>query len=236
MSQLFVAVILFFFSILSTPVFAATMELKSSKDTNPDQTVVIEVLIDTLGEKTVGTDLLVKFIPADLEFIEARPGELYANYHQPRLDLNAGTIRYSGTINKDMPFSGSGVFATLVFKKLTRSQQVFPPEKSGKRPLVELVWKRDDTTDTNIVSVAGKELLFTAPTVRIGGKILGVAEIASEPTTDFLKIQKSSSLQLAPLGIGVGIILLITLLLLFPFLKKRLKKIPVTPEKDSVHL
>lgn len=232
MSQLFVAVVLFLFSVLIAPSFAATMELISTRDPNPDQTVVVEIHIDTLGESTVGTDLLLKFIPADLEFVEARPGELYANYHQPRLDLKAGTIRYSGTVNKDAPFSGSGTFATLVFKKLTQSQQVFPPEKSGERPLIELAWKRDDTTDTNIVSVAGKELLFTAPVVRIEGEILGVAQISSESEADFPIIQKSSSVKLVPLSIGASIILFILALLVFPFLKKRFKKTPVTPEKD----
>ncbi len=229
MSQLFVAIVFFLFSVIVAPTFAATMELTSTRDPNPDQTVVVEVHIDTLGEKTVGTDLLLRFIPTDLEFIEARPGDLYANYHQPRLDLKAGTIRYSGTVNKDSPFSGSGIFATLVFKRLNQSQEVFPPEKSGERPLIELTWKRDNTTDTNIVSVEGKELLFTAPTVRIEGEILGVAQIASESNPDFPIIQKSSSIEVLPLAIGFSMIVIILLMLFFPFLKKRFQKTPATP-------
>jgi len=219
MRQIIVALIALF-SVAVRPVFAADMELVLSSEPVAGETFSVDVKLDTVGEETIGTDLLIKFIPSELEFSEIIPGELYANYHEPRLDLQAGTIRYSGTVNKDDPFSGSGTFATIVFKKLYDTQAVFPPSESGETPLVGLVWERDATTDTNVVSLGGQEILYTAPSVRVGGEVLGVSAVGEGPESDFSLLNVSEArLRFNPVIIGAIIAALV--LILIPIIIRR---------------
>lgn len=210
-----------FLSLAVRPIFAADIELTLESEPEAGETFQIEVRLDTVSEDTIGTDLLIKFIPSELEFSEIQPGELYANYHEPRLDLKAGTIRYSGTADRNTPFSGSGTFATLVFKKLYDTQAVFPPVASGEKPLLGLIWDREATTDTNVVSLGGQEILYTAPSVRVGGDVLGVAAVGEGPESDFGLLQSISTERRSKYLLFGAIIAVITILILPIIIRRR---------------
>ncbi|PIY80533.1 MAG: hypothetical protein COY80_02100 [Candidatus Pacebacteria bacterium CG_4_10_14_0_8_um_filter_42_14] len=210
-------------SVAVRPVFAADMELVLGSEPAAGDTFSVDVKLDTVSEDTIGTDLLIKFVPSQLEFSEIQPGELYANYHEPRLDLKAGTIRYSGTADRNTPFNGSGTFATLVFKKLYDAQSVLPPSESGDKPLVGLLWDRDATTDTNVVSLGGQEILYTAPSVRVGGNVLGVAAVGEGPESDFGLLQATAT-QMRSKYLLIGAIVAALVILILPILIRRRSK------------
>ncbi|NCN24031.1 MAG: hypothetical protein COU65_01360 [Candidatus Pacebacteria bacterium CG10_big_fil_rev_8_21_14_0_10_42_12] len=223
MRHTIVALIAFLSLATLNPVFAADMELVMESEPAANETFSIDVKLDTVSEDTIGTDLLIKFVPSQLEFSEIQPGELYANYHEARLDLKTGTIRYSGTVDKDNPFSGSGTFATLVFKKLYDTQSVLPPAESGDKPLVGLIWERDATTDTNVVSVGGQEILYTAPSVRVGGNVLGVAAVGEGPESDFGLLQETAT-QMRSKYLLIGAIVAVIVILILPIIIRRRSK------------
>ncbi len=218
MRQIFVAIFLFLMS--SSVVKAANIELVLEQEPALDETFAITINLDTVGEQTVGTDLLLQFVPSQLEFIQVTPGELYANYHEPRLDLADATIRYSGTVDRGTPFSGAGTFATFQFKKLTDDQVVLPPIESGEKPLVGLIWEREVTTDSNVVSIDGTELLYTAPTVRVSGEVLGVASVGTFPENETLQATPTQSGWLLFLVVGIAVIAL-GLILFVVFRRKK---------------
>lgn len=206
MRQILVAIL--FFLVSNSVVKAANIELVLEQEPALDEAFAITINLDTVGEQTVGTDLLLQFAPSQLEFIQVTPGELYANYHEPRLDLADATIRYSGTVNRGTPFSGTGTFATFLFKKLTDDQAVLPPIESGEKPLVGLIWEREVTTDSNVVSIDGTELLYTAPVVRVSGEVLGVASVGIFPENETLQATQTQSGELIFFLVGIAVIVI----------------------------
>lgn len=174
---IFFCALLFFSLVVGvSQVSAASIGLQLSKRIEGEDLVEIEVYLDTELQQTIGTDLLFTYEPTELEFVSAKPGELYPNYHDPRVDTVKKQIRYSGTAQFNKYEAKSGLFATLVFRRLINVDTE-----------LALVWSEDATNETNVVSAEGKELLSTQPqplTIKKGkekvGKVAGIADDDSQ--------------------------------------------------------
>lgn len=147
--------------VLPFQIFAAKIELVMPQNLDQNQVFPMQVFLDTQGELTVGTDLLLSFDKRDLEFVQVDQANFYPNYHQAKIYLDKGHIRYSGTSNFRDYQQGSDLFATFFFRK----------KKLGK-PQISLLWQKDRTDDTNVIGINGTDLLSTQPTIRYDDSLL----------------------------------------------------------------
>ena len=138
----------------TTTIQAATGALLSF---SPAQKVIkvgeefdVELLLDTKGVQTSGTDVIVSYDPAVVEVLDVRPGLLYQKYPLNEVDFASGKIGFSAVTEPPKTFSGKGVLAYLKLKAL----------KAGAATL-EIEFTKDVTTDSNVVQPVsgGKDIL-----------------------------------------------------------------------------
>lgn len=174
---------LLFFLFFPSAISAAEIKLVMPSNIGKNQVFPVQVYLDTQGELTVGTDLLFGFDSTDLVFVQVDEANFYSNYHEPIVFLDKGQIRYSGTSNYNDYQAGNELFATFFFKK----------KKIGK-PELHLIWLKDKTNDTNVISENGTDLLTTSPIIEYDnslrikpssknekpGKVLGRADTLTD--------------------------------------------------------
>lgn len=80
-------------------------------------TFQVQILLDTQGVTTDGTDAYIRFNPQVLtpSQVAVNPGSLYSTY-PTTVDAASGKIDVSGIADVSTPYSGSGTFATLSFQ------------------------------------------------------------------------------------------------------------------------
>lgn len=136
----------------------------------------ISVLIDTLGRKTPGVDIILAYNPEFLEISgkikskikgkEKVKPEDYLDISSSRfdtfpymsIDLDKSLISFSALMLPLQDFQGSGEIASLNFKTL----------KSGATQ-VKFIFERKSTTDSN-VAFAGKDILTSVKDLEINIK------------------------------------------------------------------
>lgn len=135
---------------LATPVsaFAATLSLSpATGNANKGCVFSVDILLDTQGAQTDGTDVILTYEPSKLTLAttDITIGKIYADYPGNSVDPQAGKISISGISSVSDAFNGKGTFATLKFK--------VSPTATGNTT-VKFDFNPNDktkTTDTNVV-------------------------------------------------------------------------------------
>lgn len=138
---------------------AAEIELKVAAEPSTDGIFPVFVLVDSLGEPTVGTDLLISYDATRVAFEDLEFGDLYPQQHQVQHTASTQQLRFSGTHEYQSYESVSGLLATLFFRTLSSDQRIVAGEDSA----VSVEWSDGATNDTNVVSTAGSDLLTRKP-------------------------------------------------------------------------
>ncbi|OGD56832.1 hypothetical protein A2V71_00960 [Candidatus Berkelbacteria bacterium RBG_13_40_8] len=119
----------------------------------------VNILLNTNGQPTVGTDVVLTYNPPDLSVIDSdtgtagtqiRAGSLYYSYPANTVDTTNGKITFSGIIQPGgATYSGAGTLATITFRALS--------VQSSSR--VNFNFTIDATNDSNVTSPAGSDML-----------------------------------------------------------------------------
>lgn len=139
---------------LTAPTQAATGALLSfspaQKAVRVGESFDVELLLDTKGIETSGTDVIINYDPTVIEVLNVRPGLLYQKYPLNEVDAAGGKIGLSGIAVPPKPFSGKGTLAYLKLKAL----------KKGAATL-SIEFTKAQTTDSNVVQAGsgGKDVL-----------------------------------------------------------------------------
>lgn len=129
---------------------AATLSLNpSSGSFNKGCEVTLDIVLDTQGVQTDGTDVIMLYPPAQLSISTAdiTKGTIYPEYPGNSVDSAGGRISISGISSVSTPYTGVGSFAKLKFRvadSATAGTPIsitfdFDPNNKTK------------TTDTNVV-------------------------------------------------------------------------------------
>lgn len=126
---------------------AATFSLNpSSKTVSVNETFTVSVLLDTEGQPTDGADAIILYDSGKLSVTSASLGSLYANKVIEDY-ATAGKVTLRATSTASTSFTGSGTFATIVFKAI-----------ADGNANVDFQFTAGSTTDSN-VSKEGSDLL-----------------------------------------------------------------------------
>ncbi|MDO8570133.1 MAG: hypothetical protein Q7R97_00925 [Candidatus Daviesbacteria bacterium] len=149
--RLFVSVVVFLIAITYnlSPVFAAGATLSLSPATgtfNQGCSFSIDVLLDTGGIPTDGTDAILFYDPTRFTATKIRSGTIYSDYPGNTIDAQGGRISINGLSSVSSAFSGTGVLASIDFTvavaapaSVTQIKFDFDPNNKAK------------TTDSNVV-------------------------------------------------------------------------------------
>lgn len=141
----------------------------SPGDFSPGSVFVVDVILDTGGVQTVGTDAVVLFDPAKLAVKAISLGGVYPDY--PRQTVSVGRVEISGATLDPTGIAASGVLAQLTFA-------VLPNASLGSTGLsIEFdQTNKQKTTDANIVDrSSGSDVLDTVTdaSIAIGAPCAG---------------------------------------------------------------
>lgn len=162
-----------FFLMLPYPLFAASGSLsvfpRDLKIVNGAE-FRVTVVMDTGGEKSAGTDVIMRFDPNKLELLDIVPAQAYSTYIGKTINNADGQAAISGIIQPGESVSGSHIFAALIFKA----------EKEGKADISFDVTP-GGRNDSNIASLGGIELLEHAEGAE--AQIVGIGYGEGSPQT-----------------------------------------------------
>lgn len=112
----------------------------------------VNIVLNTNGQSTAGTDAILTYNPLDLQVqdadavtsgVQIKAGTLYASYPANTVDATTGKIMFSGIITPGgVGFTGSGTLATITFKAL----------RTVSSSQVNFVFTLDATNDSNVTS------------------------------------------------------------------------------------
>ena len=121
------------------------------------QTFSVDITLNTGGNETAGSDVIISYDNADLEVldedsgatgVQIKPGSLYTNY--PQNIVSDGNIMFSGVIEPgNSGYNGTGTLATIRFKTL----------KESSESQVNFVFLPGSTDDSNVASMTAEDLL-----------------------------------------------------------------------------
>lgn len=103
------------------------------------EVATVNILVDTGGRNTDGTDVILNFDPKTLSADKVTSGTIYPNYPVNSVDP-AGRVSLSGITSVDKSFSGAGVLGTVTFKAVSLGKTT-----------VALDFSLGNTTDTNVI-------------------------------------------------------------------------------------
>ncbi|MBI3486363.1 hypothetical protein HY025_05505 [Candidatus Daviesbacteria bacterium] len=110
------ALIVFLVTPSSALAVGATLSLNPSSSTvNKGCSFSVGIDLDTGGNNTDGTDVILKFDPTILTAGAITQGSVYPDYPGKSTDNSAGTVTISGLASVTTPFNGSGRFADVSF-------------------------------------------------------------------------------------------------------------------------
>ena len=220
-------VLLFCFSCSS--IYAVKLELTTPQLPNKTDVFPVSVYLNTEGEKTIGTDLLLSYDPKLIEFVRVEPSTMYSRYPDVQIDSIRHQIRYSGTSQFNNYQESNGIFATFYFRPILINNL------KDLTNALKLIWQKNSTNDTNVVSVEGKELLIQEPSIlkieqkNPEGKVEGISTVYKEDTPSRISIpnnSKSTKISFISKPIIVGLSLILILLILLIKKIKKIKKFP----------
>lgn len=121
---------------------SARLTLESpQKEYKVGENIPVSIKLDTGGKSVDGVDIVLKFNPKVIEASSSSvtKGTLLPDY--PVIKVENGVLRVTAISSlQGQSYSGSGIFATIIFKALQR----------GKAQL-SFDFTKDATTDTNVV-------------------------------------------------------------------------------------
>lgn len=141
----------------ASPIFASTLSLSPAAGTfNKGCPFLLEVLLDTQGAPTDGTDAYINFDSSRFTMISIdTTGKIYPEYPGSGIDSqNANRILISGLAAFGKPYSGSGKLASINFtvKEAAQtglSQVTFDFDTNNKNSTIDSnVVKNGDSTET----------------------------------------------------------------------------------------
>lgn len=101
---------------LAGPVFASSLSLSPSSGTfNQNCNFSLDVILDTEGIETDGTDSIISYDSTRFIGQSITNGTLYPDFPGNNIDNAAGKITISGLAGVNTPFKGKGTLATINF-------------------------------------------------------------------------------------------------------------------------
>jgi len=175
-----------------TPIAIAGPSLQLSPATQTvavNSEFTVNVLLNTDGRQTSGTDLAVSYDRTKISLLDIQPGTLYDQYVGKSIDNATGKATISGISSSSQTvFGGTGNFAVLRFRTLT----------AGVAP-VTLEFTQGNRNDSNIADFATQQDI-------LAGVINGAYTITQTGAVTPTPITISGpSLQLSPSSQTVGI-------------------------------
>ena len=221
------SLLVLFFCFSCSSVYAAKLELITPQLPNKTDVFPVSVYLNTEGQKTIGTDLLLSYDPKLIEFVRVEPSTMYSRYPDAQIDLVRHQIRYSGTSQFNNYQESNGIFATFYFRPILKKNL------KDLNDVIKLIWQKNSTNDTNVVSIEGKELLTQEPPIlRIEqknpeGAVEGISTEYKEDTLSKISTPNNAkSPQISfiskPIIVGISLILVLLILLII----KKIKKLP----------
>lgn len=139
------------------PVYAqaATLTLSPSSGTvNRNCNFSLDVMLNTGGAPTDGTDAILVYDTSKFTATTITPGSLYSEYPGNSIREDLGKLTISGLASVDKPFSGQGKLATVNFT-------VKETAPTGASQITFLFDANDksNTTDSNVVERSSGEIL-----------------------------------------------------------------------------
>lgn len=144
------AVLSFLALAISLPVYAASAALSFTPTTARvavGGTTTLDIVVDSAGAKTIGTDVIVKYDTTRLELVGITKGSVYTSYSTEVKDPTAGTVSLSGFVSQNEVGTGitvKGVFAKITFKG-----------KAAGSAQVNFDFTQGESKDSNVVEAAG---------------------------------------------------------------------------------
>lgn len=136
---------------------SATFSLSPSSGTyNAGTNFNINVIVNTGGARSSGSDMKIKYDPTKLKLVDITNGSIYPQYLGKSIDNTAGTANLSGITTPGTTtdfFTGTGTFATLIFQGL-----------SAGAAAVTFDYTPRSTIDSNIVDGDSKSDALTSVT------------------------------------------------------------------------
>lgn len=149
--------VLLFGFLTAAPAYASTLSLSPASGTfNKGCNFVLDVLLDTQGASTDGTDAYINFDSSRFTMVSINTtGKIYPEYPGSGIDSqNVNKILISGLATFGQPYSGSGKLATINFtvKEAAQtglSQMTFDFDTNNKNSTIDSnVVKSGDSTET----------------------------------------------------------------------------------------
>ena len=105
--------------VFPTSAFAGNATLSLSPSTltfNKGCTYTVDIILDTGGAQTDGTDVILKYDPAIFNVNSTlKQGTIYADYPGSNVDSTNGKITMSGLASISSPFTGKGTLGSFTF-------------------------------------------------------------------------------------------------------------------------
>lgn len=102
--------------LMPSSAFAATLTLTPKIATyNQACTYAADITLDTEGEKTDGTDVILLYDPTKISVLSIDNGSLYQSYLGKTIDNDNGRVTVTGLSSLNSNFNGKGIFATVNF-------------------------------------------------------------------------------------------------------------------------
>lgn len=124
----------------------ATLTLSPASGTfNKGCGFTINVLLDTGGAATDGTDAIIFYDPTRFKANQIRSGTIYADYPRNLIDAQNGKITISGLASVSTAFTGAGTLGTIDFEVLSTA-----PEGATQMTFDFDASNPSKTTDSNV--------------------------------------------------------------------------------------
>lgn len=128
---------------------SATLSLSPASGTfNKGCNFSTDVIVDTGGAQTAGTDVILFYDPTRLQALNVVNGRIYSDYPANTIDQQNGKVSISGLTSMSSPFTGQGTFATVNFKVLADA-----PEGATQITFDFDPTNKAKTTDSNVAEV-----------------------------------------------------------------------------------
>lgn len=126
---------------------SATLSLSPSSGTfNKSCTFSLEIVLDTGGVETDGTDSILLFDPTRVNVTSIRSGTIYNDYPGNNFDNQTGKVTVSGLASVSQAYKGKGTLATVDFAVVDSAPAGATQIKFDFDPN-----NKEKTTDSNVV-------------------------------------------------------------------------------------
>jgi hypothetical protein len=116
----------------------------------------VDVLLDTQGSTTDGTDAVVLYDPNQLTASSIVAGKIYSDFPGNTIDNSAGKVSIYALAPTDQPFSGQGTMATVNFTTAASASASITP--------IKLDFDPNDPTKSTDSNVNGSYTINTSST------------------------------------------------------------------------